>query len=151
MKLTASDLLEFAEERLDAMLARPGMWGSAEAVEMQVLLLLELEAVASTSREVNDTLCWMKVLYRQFIHARVPSATPAPLAQQIGNDLERLARLLGEFRDEVQKELRGGMQAPGQSHDEISLVPLAPESLGQDAEFADKRTHRMPFPEAPCM
>lgn len=40
-------MIEFIEDRLAQMFARPGMWGHGESFELQVLLLVEMHCVAS--------------------------------------------------------------------------------------------------------
>lgn len=40
-------MIEFIEDRLAQMFARPGMWGRGESLELQILLLVEMHYVAS--------------------------------------------------------------------------------------------------------
>lgn len=84
-------VLRWANERLDALLAAPPMWGSNEAVEMQALLLLELRALTLRPDESDAVF----ERYAAFLRRRFPGATPAPLCEIEGAPFEAT---LNEFR-----------------------------------------------------
>lgn len=76
-------LAAWADQRIDEMLAAPRMWGSLEAVEMQVLQLLEIRALAvrpsqelENPRRVLDT-------YAAFLRERYPMRPADPLFRLI--------------------------------------------------------------------
>ena len=83
----------FIESRLQDISRAPKMWGSPEAIEFQVLLLLELEdalAGGTDPRVVLDG--WYEVL-----RARFPGQPPA-YGHQITDDADALVALLLEYR-----------------------------------------------------
>lgn len=74
-------VLRWANEYLDAMLGAPPMWGSNEAVEMQVLLLLELRALALHPEASEAAPDAVFRLYTAFLRRRFPDRGPAPLCE----------------------------------------------------------------------
>jgi len=82
----------FIEDRLNAMLSRPAMWGTMFAVEMQVLLLLEMTVLHRLSIEE------FRKSYCDFINEKAPDPRPVPLAFRVDDDINRLASILTEFR-----------------------------------------------------
>lgn len=85
----------WADARIDEILAAPRMWGSDEAVEMQVLQLLEMRALAirpaqelANPRRVIDS-------YLAFLRQRFPNLPAAPLHQLAPSELGSVLR---EFR-----------------------------------------------------
>jgi hypothetical protein len=84
-------VLRWANERLDALLGAPPMWGSNEAVEMQALLLMELRALALRP-EASDAVFG---LYTAFLRKRFPKQGPAPLCEIEGAPFQAT---LAEFR-----------------------------------------------------
>lgn len=89
----------WANQRIDEMISAPRMWGSLEAVEMQVLQLLEIRALAlrptqelENPRRVLDT-------YMAFLRERYPTRPPDPLFRLVDHLGEReFGDALGEFR-----------------------------------------------------
>lgn len=95
-------VVHWVDQRLDAVLAAPPMWGSPEAVEMQVLLLLEMRALAlrpeqelAEPRRILDT--YLAYLARQF-----PRRVGAPLCELVAPDDEGCGRLAQELRGFIQ-------------------------------------------------
>ncbi len=91
---------EWLEKRLDNILARPEMWGGQEAVELQVLQLLELRTFlndsASNQREVLDR-------YQEFSRKKFRKG-PMPVSAR-NLDWTELTTHLKEFRMEL-KEIK---------------------------------------------
>ena len=93
------DYEKFIQDRLDSILARPSMWGSNEAVELQVLLLLDFLAFHRVrlcpARFVIDR-------YTKFIQSHNLLSTK-PLSQHF-EDAKDITKLLGEFRSLIEQE-----------------------------------------------
>lgn len=96
---------DFANRRLDSMLARPGMWGNMGQVEFQFLffvsLLIEnkLGEEATSSRLLHD-------LYSKFCNKH-KYLSSIYLHQQIDN-MDEMIKLLSEFREEINEGLQVG-------------------------------------------
>ncbi len=82
------------------------MWGRSEAVEMQVLLLLEILVLAEARPSVASPRAWLNEQYSTFRRRHVPRDPPTLLAGHFAGDLAGLTALLGKFRDEVVLLLR---------------------------------------------
>jgi hypothetical protein len=95
-------VLRWANERLDAMLGAPPMWGSNEAVEMQVLLLLELRALALRPEASEASSDAVFELYTAFLRQRFPERGPAPLCEIEGAPFQET---LAEFRRLLDRRL----------------------------------------------
>ena len=63
---------DFIEERLDLMLAHPKNWGTAEAYELQVLLLLEMRLHVDSAHENIDSLRAIQDQYVEFLTSAFP-------------------------------------------------------------------------------
>jgi len=87
-------LSEMMDKRIDDLLRAPRMYGSPEAVEMQFLSLLEIQAEIESpktpSRFVFDR-------YERFIVQNFLTTT-RPLHKILDNNIELLAQKLKEFR-----------------------------------------------------
>ena len=103
MTTRSEGLVDWVDSRLDELLTAPRMWGSTEAVEMQVLLLLEarwFSAGRGEPRHVFDT-------YLRYMSERFPSGASQPLFQQLGpEDYVGLAEHLATFRSFLFPECR---------------------------------------------
>lgn len=92
-------VLAWLAKRLENILARPQMWGGQEAVELQVLQLLELETFvldpSSDQRVVLDK-------YNE--HSRKKWKTGALPASARNLDWTELIRHLTEFRNSLKPE-----------------------------------------------
>lgn len=67
MTFETKTFAEFVTERLEAFRDRTGMWGGLEAVEMQALLLIELEAFTANLDKKNPRIvldAWVTALRR---------------------------------------------------------------------------------------
>jgi hypothetical protein len=91
-------VVRWVDQRIEAVLAAPPMWGSPEAVELQVLLLLEVRALAlrpdqtlAEPRRVLDT-------YIAHLAQRFPQGGSRPLHELIAGDDEVCSKLAEELR-----------------------------------------------------
>jgi hypothetical protein len=89
-------MLEWIEQRIEEMLAAPSMWGTLEAVELQVLQLLELRALAVRPEPELANPRRVLELYQDFLRQRFPDAASAPL-HLLAADLD----LMRQFRDQL--------------------------------------------------
>ena len=76
-------LLPFLEERLEALLTVPDAWGTPEAVELQVLLLLEIRLVAGGA--ARGEVEGLQQRYETYLSREVPGP-PATLAFRLALD-----------------------------------------------------------------
>ena len=111
----------FVDERLDAMLARPKYWGSAEAFETQVLLLLEMREHLTSGLVGQQSLRAFQDRYNAFMRRHVPELGTRPLFAVV-TDVTRIAALLQQFRAEP-------LEATP-----VEPMPIAPQSLGADID-----------------
>jgi len=88
-------LIGWVDERLDALISAPPMWGSNEAVEMQALMLFELRALALRPEEMVKTPGTVFDTYTTFLRERFPDLDPAPLCELASAPFEKT---LAEFR-----------------------------------------------------
>ncbi|MCC6525918.1 MAG: hypothetical protein IT373_24940 [Polyangiaceae bacterium] len=72
-------MVEWVDQRIDEMLKAPPMWGSNEAVEMQVLQLVELRALALRPTQELETPRRVIDNYLAHLRQRYPSRPPLPL------------------------------------------------------------------------
>jgi hypothetical protein len=93
-------LLHFIDERIAQMLARPAAWGSAESVELQVLQLVEVRALAMhPDADPQRTFKLLQRAYERFIESSIEGTGPEPLAALLEqrDRLPELGPLLGRF------------------------------------------------------
>ncbi len=91
----------FANQRLDAILERPKMWGGTEAVELQVLLMLEL--LVNEALPDQDPYEWIRDRYLPFIRTEVSSGPWLLSGHSL--DVDSLVAHLVRFRALVSSEL----------------------------------------------
>jgi hypothetical protein len=116
-------VLRWANERLDALLGVPPMWGSNEAVEMQALLLLELRALALRPDESDASPDAVFGLYTAFLRQRFPERGPAPLCEIEGAPFQET---LDEFRRLLDRRILA--EDPFQHADLVIRLAYKPES-----------------------
>lgn len=101
-----ADIPKWVDQRIEDMLAAPRMWGSDEAVELQVLLLLEIRTLALRPEELAaDPRCILDA-YAAYLTKTYPAKPNRPLSQIVETDhlgLE-LAAALRPFRDLMVKK-----------------------------------------------
>lgn len=92
-------MLAWLTKRLDNILARPEMWGGQEAVELQVLQLLELEVF------INDPASNQRLVLDKYNeHSRKKWKTGVLPASARNLDWTELIRHLNEFRNSLKPE-----------------------------------------------
>ncbi len=99
-----SDLREtvvtWADRRIDEVLAAPRMWGSPEVVEMQVLQLLEIRAVALRPTQEYENPRRVLDTYLAFLRERYPAQPAQPLFQLVEHlDPGKFGEALRCFRE----------------------------------------------------
>lgn len=75
------DLLNFVDQRLYSMLQMPDAWGAPEAVELQILLLLEVRLKAKGVN--NEDVSHVQKRYYNFLAQHLPGP-PCSLAERLG-------------------------------------------------------------------
>lgn len=106
----------FVRQRLHAILASPDEWGPPEAVELQVLLLVEILLV--TSGRPTAYADQVVVRYRQFRETH-GLASPLPLAHRLGLRNRASAEFINVLKRFTESEL--GVVRSG-------VVPFAPRA-----------------------
>ncbi len=88
----------WVDSRIAAILATPRMWGSNEAVELQVLLLHEIRALALRPAEELASPRAVLEAYQAFLLRRFPGAPPSPLFELVdASDATTFRDALEEF------------------------------------------------------
>lgn len=105
MTVDANRVLSMIDERIDGIAKRPRMWGGPEALELQMLQLLEFRSMvgrpvlASSPDEVR-TLWW------SFINEKAGRPFNSPLFVLFDVvDAMEFGKVLGEFADHVRSRL----------------------------------------------
>jgi hypothetical protein len=107
MSALRSIIVRWADARIAEMLAAPRMWGSDEAVELQVLQLHEIRALALRPDHELEEPRGVLERYQAFLRQRFPNAPPAPLFALVEH-LEGtvFAKTLEEFSSALRKSTR---------------------------------------------
>lgn len=116
------DIDEFINARLDVMLAHPLRWGGAEAFELQVLLLLELQRLLRDPASRHQGPREHVAEYTAFLQTAWEDLGPRPLSA-VTSDLGEIARELSRFRAATSEPDVASPDGP---------APSAPEDLGRD-------------------
>lgn len=99
MKNLRDVIVRWADARVDELIAAPRMWGSHEAVEMQVLQTLEMRALALRPAQQLDDPRQVIEMYGRFLQRRYPGHPPTPLFELVeGMGEAELTAALSEFR-----------------------------------------------------
>jgi hypothetical protein len=101
MTARADELVSWIDERVAAILAAPPMWGSPEAVELQVLLLAELRAfIFEPEREMEAP---RRVLdaYAAHLRRQFPDRGEKPLHELVPGDSRDFVRELSAFLQHI--------------------------------------------------
>lgn len=102
MTSLSSIVVRWVEDRIQQMLKAPPMWGSNEAVELQILLLTELRALACRPDQETQNPRRVLDLYVKYLGQRFPDREPAPLCRLIDeNDEGEFAEVLRSFYDSM--------------------------------------------------
>jgi hypothetical protein len=122
-------LVFWIDERFARILEAPPMWGSPEAVELSVLQLLQVRALARPSRELNNPGEVFDA-YLSYLRQRFPRQPQRPLFELVGQDDEAYSKLadgLRGFIDTVKQRSttprRGPPSlAPSRAHDWLAAA-----------------------------
>lgn len=103
--MTPSEAMgRFIQERLAAILRRPDGWGPPHAVELQLLLLIEMwHVVQGAPMERVDRVTER---YDRFLGTTLPGGPPVPLAVRLGLDqraTEQFVEILRTFLRQEQE------------------------------------------------
>lgn len=106
MKELRDEIVTWVDERIEDMLAAPRMWGSDEAVELQVLLLLEIRTLALRPEELAANPRCILDAYAAYLTKTYPAKPNRPLSQIVETDHLglTLAAALRPFRDQMVKQ-----------------------------------------------
>lgn len=118
-------LLVFVDERIQRMLARPAAWGSEESVELQVLQLIEVRALAMhPDIEPQRLFKLLQRAYERFIEDNIEGSGPDPLATilQNHNRLTEFGPLLNKFVTSWEYAQRD--ENPFEEHDIVVRLTL---------------------------
>jgi hypothetical protein len=98
-------LVSWVDQRIADVLAAPPMWGSPEAVEMQVLQLLEIRALAlRPGQELADPRRVFET-YVAYLGRRFPKSPQQPLFTLVNDDEEALVAGLRGFIDALRPSM----------------------------------------------
>jgi hypothetical protein len=97
MTWVVSKLIDFIDERLNHMIEAPGMWGSSESVELQILQLLEIRSLVLGAPDAQSHWHQVQTDYERFIAVHFPGAPPTTLTVLLGQEPSRLIPLLARF------------------------------------------------------
>lgn len=133
---------EFIEERLDVMLLHPEFWGSAEAFELQVLLLLEMQGYLRAPVPLQDSLRRLLDTYHAFVRSVRPGSPPCPLSAQ-GEAVVSIASMLMVFRRQLTAE---GYPAASDNKPEVrgGLGKEVPMTLAEAAKTLPEEANGSP-------
>ena len=92
---------EFVDQRLEAILSHPDGWGPPHAVELQVLLLIEMGHIAHGRTE--DHVYGVTERFSRHLGQRLPGP-PLPLAHRLGLKDSANDRFVQVLRDFIEAE-----------------------------------------------
>ncbi|MBK9260655.1 MAG: hypothetical protein IPM54_12640 [Polyangiaceae bacterium] len=101
MKSLHHTIVHWVDQRIEDMLSAPRMWGGDEAVEMQLLLLFEMRALAMRPAQELDNPSRILDTYAAYLAKTYPTKPHRPLCQIVESDRLglNLAAELRKFRD----------------------------------------------------
>ena len=108
MSWIVSKLIDFIDERLDHMIEAPGMWGSSESVELQILQLLEIRSLVLGAPNAQSHWHHVQTDYERFIAAHLPGALPTTLTALLDQEPGKLFPLLAQFVAEQRRAQSSG-------------------------------------------
>jgi hypothetical protein len=100
-------LVEWIDRRTREIVATPRMWGAAEAVEMQVLQLLEMRVFALRPELERENPRLVMDAYVAFLRDRFPTSAPAPLCSLVGGapDAALFRETLSDFQEFIARKV----------------------------------------------
>lgn len=139
MKELRDEIVTWVNERIEDMLAAPRMWGSDEAVELQVLLLLEIRTLALRPEELAANPRCILDAYAAYLTKMYPAKPNRPLSQIVETDHLglTLAAAMRPFRDQMVKKY-AAQRSRG-------MIAVAPEP--KPSHSAKKRAQKNPWQE----
>jgi hypothetical protein len=130
-------ILGWVDQRVGDMLAAPRTWGSNEAVEMQILQLMELRALALHPAQELESPRRILETYLAYLRDRFPAKPPMPLFQLVGQDepgaqtaehlrgfVEAITPGMLEESPSQPKDIAGSAPEPFDKRDEIRAIDL---------------------------
>jgi hypothetical protein len=99
---------DWAQRRIDNVLERPPAWGSPEAVEMQVLQLIQMRAIALRPTQEPQMPRRIFDAYLAFIRAQFPKQPQRPLFELIGESDDKystLSQMLRGFIEAIEPSM----------------------------------------------
>lgn len=142
MKGLRDSLVDWVDDRMARMLATPRAWGSDEAVEMQVLLLLQLRALALRPELQAEASSSLVDAYIAYLAKTYPDKPRRPLYQIVEPD--RLGmNLAAELRKIVDVFVKNTLAENPFQHNELAIrlvfdagqTPAASTVTGYYEEF----------------
>src|ERR1043165_10108661 len=97
MTSVESNLIGFIDDRLSHMLEAPGLWGSSESVELQVLQLLEIRSLVLGPPGIQSHWRHVQTDYERFIAEQFPGAPPTTLTALLEQEPDKVIPLLARF------------------------------------------------------
>lgn len=119
MKALRDTLIAWIDERVQNMLATPRAWGSDEAIEMQILLLLEVRALVLNPERELETPGRIVDVYTAHVAEAHPTKPHRPLSQ-IAEPDHLGHNLASELRRVVEVLARTAMEESAPLSDESS-------------------------------
>lgn len=96
-------MCKFVRDRCEAILHRPDGWGPPHAVELQLLLLIEMwHVVQGAPMERVDSVTER---YDRFLGTTLPGGPPVPLASRLGLDQRATEQFVEILRTFLKQEL----------------------------------------------
>jgi hypothetical protein len=97
MSAGPAEMLSWLDQRADAMLRAPLMWGSYEAVELQILLLVQASAFVADPHIETQNQRRVLDAYRAHLVRHFPGSPPSSLHDLVHGDESRFVQVLSHF------------------------------------------------------
>lgn len=122
-------LVRWVDQRLAHILAAPPMCGSPEAVELQVLQLMEVRALALRPNQELKNPRGVFDAYLSYLSRRFPRQPRQPLFELVGQDDDKYSKLAAGLRGFIIEasiptttRRRPPSLAPSESHDWLAVA-----------------------------
>ena len=122
MTWVVSKLIDFIDERLDHMIEAPGMWGSSESVELQILQLLEIRSLVLGAPDAQSHWHHVQTDYERFIAVHFPGAPPTTLTVLLDQQPSKLIPLLAQFVAEQRRVQSSGNSLQNRNAWEVAMI-----------------------------
>lgn len=107
MSSTEDNIVTYVDEQLAAIFAAPEMWGSSEAIELQVIQLLEVRALTLRPEIEKQNPRGVLEAFQSLVSEEFPNAPPYPLhglVEEYGSQGEFI-RCLRRISKKIVKEM----------------------------------------------